>query len=258
MTCVIFNYSVGKYKGCACYTRNTHSFPPPGWDYAKCVEFDKAHGGEFFLDYIHRNDNVYSSMTLKDWGVDEDGRIYFIDFPGGMGHKIYKTWRPEQSEDEYYLSTTYNKDDPDIIRLKTNLSSSNSGRSNLWIQAGANTNQGINISLVDATAAGIGLNDVSVLSGVEAGNAIQTVDNAISQVSRYRSDFGAQQNRLEHAMAVDDNTSENLQTAESRIRDLDMADEIVKHAKLTMLEQFMQTILVNANSQPESVSALLS
>lgn len=101
-------------------------------------------------------------------------------------------------------------------------------------------------------------NGVSILSGTAAGNAIQTVDDAISQVSRYRSDFGAQQNRLEHAMAVDNNTVENLQLAESRIRDLDMADEIVEYAKLTMMKQFMQTILANANSNSENVFALLS
>lgn len=199
---------------------------------------------------------IYSS-TLEDWGVDEEGRIYmdWLKYTG-KPQKYYMMWHCHAQDDIYHLHTTYDKDDSDVIKLK--LQSVNSDTpSSLWIQAGANANQGINISLVDGTAAGLGLTSVSVLSNIAAGNAIQTVDDAISQVSRYRSDFGAQQNRLEHAMAVDDNIAENLQAAESRIRDTDMADEIVGNAKLTIMEQAMQAMLANANRQPEGILALL-
>lgn len=186
------------------------------------------------------------TVTKEDFYVDEEGRIYYLSrsYLSGISVRIY------YKRCDYGV-TWSNKDDPDVLKVKPEKSAP------LCIQAGANTNQSINISLVDATAAGIGLNDVSVLSSEEAGNAIQTIDNAISQVSQYRSDFGAQQNRLEHAMSVDDNTAENLQAAESRIRDTDMADEIVENIKLTILEQYMQIILANANSQSESALALL-
>lgn len=150
------------------------------------------------------------------------------------------------------ITNCWDKDDPDVLKIDLA-----AAHSQLWIQAGANANQGINISLVDGTAAGLGLTDVSVLSNTAAGTTIQTVDDAISQVNRYRSDFGAQQNRLEHAMAVDDNTAENLQAAESRIRDLDMADEMLENAKLAIMEQSMQAMLANANRQTEGVLALL-
>lgn len=127
----------------------------------------------------------------------------------------------------------------------------------IWIQAGANSNQGMYISLVDATARGIGLDDINVMSSIDATNAISNIDGAISKVSEYRSSFGAQQNRLEHAMAVDDNTAENLQDAESKIRDANMADEMVECSKTNILIQVGQSMLAQANQSSQGVLQLL-
>lgn len=192
-----------------------------------------------------------SDMTIAGFGVDEEGRLYSMEY--GYKTYYYSAVRSDGSMSIGRWPSDLN--DPNIV--KVNVTNTKGTRSQLWIQAGANANQGIDISLVDGTAAGLGLTGVSVLSATAAGNAIQTVDGAISQVSRYRSDFGAQQNRLEHAMAVDDNTAENLQAAESRIRDTDMGDEIVENAKLTIMEQAMQAMLANANRQSEGILALL-
>lgn len=129
----------------------------------------------------------------------------------------------------------------------------------LWLQTGSLKDQGIFLSLVDATAKGIGITDPSldVTSFEEAGKSIDRLDTAIGKVSDYRSSFGAQQNRLEHAMSVDDITAENTDAAESRIRDTDMAKEMVRFAKHSILEQAGQSMLAQANQSMQGILSLL-
>jgi flagellin len=86
---------------------------------------------------------------------------------------------------------------------------------------------------------------------------ITTIDKAIQAVSSSRSDLGAIQNRLEHTIANADNTSENLQAAESRIRDVNMADEMVKYSKSSILQQAGQSMLAQANQSTQGVLSLL-
>ena len=88
-------------------------------------------------------------------------------------------------------------------------------------------------------------------------SAIESIDKAISVVSSSRSDLGAIQNRLEHTIANADNTAENLQSAESRIRDVNMADEMVKYSKSSILQQAGQSMLAQANQQTQGVLSLL-
>jgi flagellin len=88
-------------------------------------------------------------------------------------------------------------------------------------------------------------------------DAISSIDKAISVVSSSRSDLGAIQNRLEHTIANADNTAENLQAAESRIRDVNMADEMVKYSKNNILQQAGQSMLAQANQQTQGVLSLL-
>ena len=83
------------------------------------------------------------------------------------------------------------------------------------------------------------------------------IKGALQIVSSQRSDLGAIQNRLEHTIANLDNTSENLQSAESRIRDVNMADEMVNYSKDTILQQAAQSMLAQANQQTQGVLALL-
>jgi len=98
---------------------------------------------------------------------------------------------------------------------------------------------------------------VKVDSFENAGDAITKIQEALDAVSAARSDLGAIQNRLEHTIANADNTAENLQAAESRIRDVDMAKEMVKFAKDTILQQAAQSMLAQANQQTQGVLALL-
>ena len=138
-------------------------------------------------------------------------------------------------------------------------SSSGINNDNLWIQMGAQKDQGMFLNLVDATAKGVGITDpaLDVTNYTNASTSISRLDSAISKVSSYRSSFGSQQNRLEQGKLVDDNTAENTQNAESRIRDTDMAAEIVEHSKNSILEQAGQAILAQANQNTQNILSLL-
>ena len=127
------------------------------------------------------------------------------------------------------------------------------------LQVGANSGQNIQISIGNMSATGIGVSAASTSMGsyTTATAFISTVDNAIKSVSTARSNLGAIQNRLEHTIANADNTSENLQAAESRIRDVDMADEMVKYSKSSILQQAGQSMLAQANQSTQGVLSLL-
>ena len=130
------------------------------------------------------------------------------------------------------------------------------------IQVGANAGETIKISLTDMTASTIGITSalVKAISGGTTGNAnslTTAIDSALVKVSTQRAKFGALQNRLEHTIKNVDNTSENLQAAESRIRDVDMAKEMMNYSKNNILNQAAQSMLAQANQQPQNVLQLL-
>ena len=96
-----------------------------------------------------------------------------------------------------------------------------------------------------------------VLTQSGANAAITIINRAIEQVSAERSKLGAIQNRLEHTIANLGTSAENLQAAESRIRDLDMAEEIMAFTKNSILQQAATAMLAQANQQPQTVLQLL-
>lgn len=100
--------------------------------------------------------------------------------------------------------------------------------------------------------------DSLILTTQEGANAsIKTIDGAIEKVSAERSKLGALQNRLEHTISNLGTSAENLQAAESRIRDLDMAEEIMAFTKNNILQQAATAMLAQANMAPQSVLQLL-
>jgi len=124
-------------------------------------------------------------------------------------------------------------------------------------QIGANSGQTAFVSMGDMRAKALGISDINVGSKWGAATAIETVNNALQKVSHQRSSLGAIQNRLEHTIKNLDTAAENLQAAESRIRDVDMAKEIMEFTKNNILQQASQAMLAQANSQPQSVIQLL-
>ena len=128
------------------------------------------------------------------------------------------------------------------------------------LQVGALQNQKISIKITTMNAKGIGItagNNNKVDTFTHAGTAMKTFQSAISKVSTMRSDLGALQNRLEHTVANLDNVAENTQTAESRIRDTDMAEEMVEYSKNNILAQAGQSMLAQANQSTQGVLSLL-
>ena len=126
------------------------------------------------------------------------------------------------------------------------------------LQVGALSGQSINFSIANMCATKIGLNAaLSVSTFTKAGSYMRAVQNAIEVVSKQRSAMGAIQNRLEHTIANLDTTSENTQSAESRIRDTDMASEMVTYSKNNILAQAGQSMLAQANQSTQGVLSLL-
>ena len=126
------------------------------------------------------------------------------------------------------------------------------------IQAGENAGQTIDLYLGDASLSGMGLPDTSSIGTREdAEKAISEVDDAINQVSKQRSKLGAYMNRLEHAYNVTMNTHENLVSAESRIRDADIAKEMMNFTKASILQQAAQYAMAMHMQQGQSILQLL-
>lgn len=125
------------------------------------------------------------------------------------------------------------------------------------LQVGSLENQSISISIKAMNATALKVNSLSVSSFTSAGAAMTSVQAAISMVSAQRSALGALQNRLEHTIANLDTTSENTSAAESRIRDVDMASEMVEYSKNNILAQAGQSMLAQANQSTQGVLSLL-
>ena len=143
-----------------------------------------------------------------------------------------------------------------------NLINSAASKASLSIQVGANSGEGIKITLANMAASVIGVtttlvSNISAGSSTDANKLTTAIDNALVKVSTQRAKFGAIQNRLEHTIKNVDNTSENLQAAESRVRDVDMAKEMKNYSKNNILNQAAQSMLAQANQQPQNVLNLL-
>ena len=116
------------------------------------------------------------------------------------------------------------------------------------------------VSIKDMSANGLGLGDLKengIMTEENASAAIDTIKEAINTVSSTRAGLGALQNRLEHTINNLDVAVENLSAANSRIRDTDMAKEMMNYTKMNVLVQSAQAMLAQANQQPQSVLQLL-
>ncbi|KYG27292.1 flagellin N-terminal helical domain-containing protein [Priestia endophytica] len=127
------------------------------------------------------------------------------------------------------------------------------------IQIGANTSEDerLGISIGNMTASSLGVSNLDVSNETNARTAMDNIKTAITTVSAERSKMGAYQNRLEHSINNLNTTSENLTSAESRIRDVDMAKEMMEQTKNSILAQASQAMLTQANQQPQNVLQML-
>lgn len=129
--------------------------------------------------------------------------------------------------------------------------------SSAYMQIGANANQTLKVYIGDMRSNALGINGVSVATRSSASISITSLDAAIKTVSTERSKLGAFQNRLEHTINNLGASAENLTASESRIRDVDMAKEMMEFTKNNILTQAAQAMLAQANQQPQGVLQLL-
>ncbi|MGE7672163.1 flagellin [Lysinibacillus sp. NPDC094403] len=127
----------------------------------------------------------------------------------------------------------------------------------LVFQVGANKGQTVSLQIANMDAKALKVDGVKIDTGKAASDAIATINTAINEVSKTRSGLGAMQNRLEHTINNLGAASENLTAAESRIRDTDMAKEMMGFTKNNILMQAAQSMLAQANQQPQGVLQLL-
>lgn len=129
-------------------------------------------------------------------------------------------------------------------------------------QVGANDGQIINLTITTMTCSALGVQSVKTLVNAASGKSvgdttIAKIDSAITKVSTKRSDLGAISNRLDHTIANADNMAENLQSSESKIRDVNLASEMVSYSSMSILQQAGQSMLSHANQATQGVLSLL-
>lgn len=127
----------------------------------------------------------------------------------------------------------------------------------LWIQSGNECGSGMRLAIGTMNTKRLGIDELDVSTVAGADTAMEDVDDALKRVSEIRSTIGAQQNRLESMIANQENTVENTTAAESRIRDTDMAEEMLEYSKNNILSQAGQSMLAQANQSADGILALL-
>ena len=150
------------------------------------------------------------------------------------------------------LKAEYNRIDTDTEFNKKKLL--DGSYKNQYLQLGANKGQGISINISSTAWQAVTVNGATPSENTKQ---ISIVDAMLDKVSTVRSKLGAIQNRLEYTVKVDDNTAENMSAAESRIRDTDMADEMTRFSKESILQQAATSMLAQANQANQGVLSLL-
>jgi flagellin len=142
------------------------------------------------------------------------------------------------------------------------LGGQNTPTASMWFHIGANMDQRTQVFIGTMTAQGLGIREmdgsfITIQSVDEANKAIGTMDHALKIINKQRADLGAYQNRLEHAVVGLDVGAENLQAAESRIRDTNMAHQMVSYTRDQILSQAGTAMLAQANQRAATVLQLL-
>jgi flagellin len=145
----------------------------------------------------------------------------------------------------------------DFNGIKILAGSVSTAASAVTLQVGANGGQTIAFTIGTVSTTALGVSGIAVSTAASASAAIASIDSAIGTVTTNRANLGAIQNRLEQTIGRLGIMSENVQAAESRIRDADMAQEMIKFTKSQILSQSGMSMLAQANSAPQSVLSLL-
>ena len=242
--------------------------------------------------YVEGSDNALADANALKKALDEGKKVYTDTATNGQTSAILA----KEQTDYAYVSKLYDKDgkevtaeqiaeakDSDGTTTATNYYTTDKGNAgaiaitaadaktnftqsyevngalsfNLHVGADSSKDNKISVNIDSMSSAGIGVKNLNVGTEEDATNAINRIGEAIQKVSSQRSSLGAIQNRLEHTIANLDNVVENTTAAESRIRDTDMAKEMVNFSKNNILAQAGQSMLAQANQSNQGVLSLL-
>lgn len=199
--------------------------------------------------------------TICDWGYYDslDNHLGASTERADLGFSLYYDLS-NRSQISFKYGITSTETDQNIhgvtINPDTRTATEHRAELNLWIQSGANEKNGMSVTLGEMNTTILGMDGLHVSTPKASQNAIVTIKSALNYISRLRSTIGAQQNRLEHALAYGENSHENLSAAESRIRNTDMAIETTAYAKSTLLEQTGQSMMSHAQRNKEYILQL--
>lgn len=196
---------------------------------------------------------VYDAHSGQLVGTDETGNDRVFGIIGGVEIAldsragVTESWDTSKNQVIFSTNSAAAKEDYflHIVDNSTDL------------QIGANSGQTLAVSIPQLDVTGLGLNNITLVSQDLAQAAIPDIDAAISQVVSVRATIGAQVNRLEHTIANLQTAEENMTAAESRIRDLDMAEEMSTFTRYQMLGQAGVSMLAQANQIPQMALQLL-
>ena len=214
--------------------------------------------GSLGTEYNNKTNLAIRSITLSDGGSNSITLRYDdrSDTGNSANDSVGVTINPKGSATRTYTKV---RNDGSGASSTTNLNIKiNPPEKLVHIQSGALAFQNIDIRYSALSNTIVGISGINTLTYGDSQNAMQMADDAIDFISTVRSGFGAQQNRLEHAYAADQNTRENTDAAESRIRDTDMAKEMVNDSKHSILEQAGQSMLAQANQNKQGILQLLT
>lgn len=218
--------------------------PQAGQDIVNAI-MNKAGSCGLTDDYIQFGSTTTMSNSARLYVLDNRG----TDVPTGTFELISRGADGTQISSDTMTRTTDANGDTITYTYHTK---------DMWIQSGELEDNGIMMEKARLTDANIGLNRVFVGDYDTATASITVCDQALEKVSDARASMGAYMNRFEYSIAIADNTSENVQSSESRIRDTDMADEMVAYSRANILAQAGQSMLAQANQSTEGILRLLS
>ncbi|MBQ7560563.1 MAG: flagellin [Synergistaceae bacterium] len=196
------------------------------------VDVSNAHTGETIASNVKVTGNVAHGL------IDKNVDIEFSSLKG-----INASWNSKLNKFVYSSSTQET-----TLHIADNTT---------VLQIGANEGEDMAMNIGDMRSHALGLDGVNVMSHDRAARSITIIDNAIDKVSTQRANLGAYQNRLEYTANNLTTASENLTSAESRIRDTDMAKEMMNFTKLNIMLQAGNSMLAQANQQPQNVLSLI-
>lgn len=198
-------------------------------------------------DGSYFNANEFCKYVVDSLKGKDPNHVKFA-YKGSMLY-IYdidnNNWNQAEKESAYFCDT------------KEIFGNINQAGERIWIQSGNEPGDGIWLQIGNVSAAGLGVKGINVSTVNGAVNAIDVSKSALRKLMLKRSRIGAQQNRLEHTIANENNAIENLTAAESRIRDCDMEKEMVRLSTSNILEQAGISALVQANQSKQGVLGLL-